>query len=199
MAELISLREYARRKDVSLTAVQNAIKSGRIVPASYTESGRIKEIDWDTQADAWESNSKHPQKRPHTNAGGRPRKDGEPTAKPSRQAPGQASAGVAAEDDEAPQPGGRKLADIQRDRELVKLQIDIEKLKEARGESVPRVEVEKQGRSLAAMVISGLYTIPDRVSDELAGMSDPHAIHALLLQQIDAAVSELRKAYAPGA
>mgnify|MGYP006933437004 FL=1 len=89
------------------------------------------------------------------------------------------------------------LAEIQRARELVKLQIDNEKLKEAKHLSVPRSEVEKQGRTLAAVIISGLYSIPDRISDELAGMSDPHDIQNLLLQEIDRAVNELRKAYAP--
>lgn len=87
------------------------------------------------------------------------------------------------------------LAEIQRARELVKLQIDNETLKATRKLSVDAAGVEKQGRSLAAAVISGMYGIPDRISDELAGMSDPHAIHKLLLEQIDQAVSELRRAY----
>ena len=79
----------------------------------------------------------------------------------------------------------------------MKLQIDNEKLKEVRGQSVSTADVEKQGRSLAAIVISGMYTIPDRISDELAGMTDANAIQNLLLQEIDRAVEQLRKAYAP--
>ncbi len=194
MSEIITLREYARRKNVSLTAVQNAEKVGRVQVIRDPDSGRIKGIDWSTQEHAWENNSKHPQKRPHHNAGGRPRLDGQPTATPSRQAPGSSA-------EPPPPPAGDKpgmtLAEIQRARELVKLQIDNEKLKQVRGESVPAADVEKNGRALAAMVISGMYSIPDRISDELAGMSDPHAIHKLLLEQIDNAVSELRKTYAP--
>jgi hypothetical protein len=189
MPELISLREYARRKNVSLTAVQNAIKSGRITPASYHDSGRIKEIDWETQEAAWEANSKAPQKRPHTNAGGRPRLDGMPPAAPARQAPG------APADAPTDGKGGMSLADIQRAREMVKLQIDNEKLKEVRRESVSAAEVEKQGAKLAAVVIRHLYAIADKIADELAGMSDPHAIAALITSQIDEAVGELRKAY----
>lgn len=215
MADEIPLREYARRKGVSLTAVQNAIKSGRITPIRDADGGRIKGIDWATQENAWEANSKHPQKRPHTIGGGRPRLDGQPPAPPAaRQQQAQDEAGVVSHLEGQPNggallrnqkvepptpPGQMSLADIQRARELVKLQIDNEKLKEVRGESVSAAEQEKQGRNLAAIVISGLYSIPDRISDELAGMSDPHAIAELLRQQIDASVSELRKAYEPAA
>ena len=78
MSEIITLREYARRKNVSLTAVQNAIKSGRITPATHTDTGRISGIDWASQEHAWENNAKHPQKRPHNIGGGRPYLDGRP-------------------------------------------------------------------------------------------------------------------------
>lgn len=88
------------------------------------------------------------------------------------------------------------LAEIQRARELVKLQLDNVKLKEAQGELVPATDVEKQGRQLASVIISSMYNIPDRISDELAGMSEPHDIHRLLLEEIDRAVQELRKTYA---
>lgn len=206
--ETITLREYARRKGVSLQAVQNALKTGRIV-ALTDDSGRRTGIDWTSQEAAWEANSKHPQKRPHTIAGGRPKADGSPAAPVVQRAPedrvvshleGQPNGGALLRNQkiEPPTPPGQmSLADIQRARELVKLQIDNEKLKEVRGESVPAAEQEKLGRTLAAAIISGLYTIPDRISDELAGMGEPNAIHELLLKEIDRSVEELRKAYAP--
>jgi hypothetical protein len=193
--EIITLREYARRKEVSLTAVQKAVENGRIRAEVDPATGRRTGIDWDSQAPAWEANSKHPQKRPHTLAGGRPRNDGAPPAPPARRSAPAAPPAPEPEGEVADRPG-MSLADIQRARELVKLQIDNEKLKEVRGETVPTAEVEKQGRTLASAIIGGLYNIPDRISDELAGMSEPHAIHALLLQEIDRVVSELRKAYA---
>ena len=204
--DVVPLREFARRIGVSLTAVQKGIKSGRIV-AQTDADGRATGIDWDTQGTAWHANSKHPQKKPHNPGGGRPRNDGAPPAPPAQAEPlreGDVTErlepqphGGALKRQEAvpPPPGQMTLAEIQRARELVKLQIDNEKLKEVRGETVSAAEVEKTGRSLAASVIGGLYGIPDRISDELAGMSEPHAIHALLLQEIDRAVSELRRAY----
>lgn len=197
--EVITLREYARRVGVSLTAVQKGEQSGRIEVIRNPQTGRITGIDWDTQGPAWTANSKHQNKRPQNIRGGRPRHDGQPSAPAiDRQA------GEGGEDGpRAPvgtvggaTTGGMTLAEIQRARELVKLQIDNEKLKETRGETVPAAEQVKQGRKLASVVISGMYNIPDRISDELAGMSEPHEIHALLLQEIDRAVSDLRKAYA---
>lgn len=88
------------------------------------------------------------------------------------------------------------LAEIQRARELVKLQIDNEKLKNVKGLSVSAADVETQGKTLASAVIGALYVIPDRISDELAGMNDPNEIHALLLRELDQAVMDLRAKYA---
>lgn len=207
--EIITLREFARRIGVSLTAVQNGIKRGRI-EAQTDASGKATGIDWDTQQEAWTANSKHPQKRPTNIAGGRPRNDGKAPAKPQTKggtAPregevvdsleSQPHGGALKRSEKTPPPKGEMtLAEIQRARELVKLQLDNTKLKQAQGELVPAAEVEKQGRNLAGLVISALYNIPDRISDELAGMSDPHEIQKLLLQEFDRAVEELRKAYA---
>lgn len=191
--EIVTLREFARRIGVSLTAIQKGVKSGRIEAITDPDTGKITGIDYASQAPAWTANSKHPQKVPHNIAGGRPRHDGQPTAAPATKTIA-ARAEPASPEGEKP---GMSLADIQRARELVKLQIDNEKLKEVRGLSVSTADVEKQGRSLAAIVISGMYTIPDRISDELAGMTDANAIQNLLLQEIDRAVEQLRKAYAP--
>jgi len=49
--EYISLREFARRKSVSIGAVQHALDSGRIARARGGKS-----IDWSTQSIAWEAN-----------------------------------------------------------------------------------------------------------------------------------------------
>lgn len=187
--EIVTLREFARRIGVSLTAIQKGVKNGRIEAITDPETGRITGIDWDTQEAAWHANSKHPQKRPHTLAGGRPRTDGLPPAPPAPRAP-------AIPPPPPAEPAGMSLADIQRARELVKLQIDNEKLKSVRGETTSTAGVTDQGRKLASTVISALYTIPDRISDELAGMSDPNEIHAFLLREFDQAVEDLRRTYA---
>jgi len=174
--EIVTLREFARRVGVSLTAVQKGVQNGRIYADKDPKTGRISGIDYDTQAEAWVANAMHPQKRPHNIAGNRTQ---------LRQP----------EDSPSPR-SGMPLAEIQRARELVKLQLDNVKLKEAQGDLVAATDVEKQGRQLASVIISSMYNIPDRISDELAGMSEPHDIHRLLLEEIDRAVQELRQTYA---
>ena len=185
--EIVTVREFARRIGVSLTAIQKGVKSGRIEAQIDEKTGKITGIDYASQATEWSANSKHPQKMPHTISGGRPRKDGDEPAKPSRKA---------AAETPLEKPGEMSMASVQRARELVKLQIDNLKLKEAQGELISAAEVRKQGHALASGIISGLYNIPDRCADEIAGMSDPHAIHKLLLSEIDNAVEAIRKAYA---
>lgn len=204
--EIVTLREFARRIGVSLTAVQKGVKNGRI-EALTDDTGKITGIDYDGQAPAWTANSKHPQKRPHNIGGGRPRNDGLPPAKPHTEGPregevvdsleAQPHGGALKRSEKAPAPPGQMtMAEVQRAREMVKLQIDNLKLREAQGELVSAAEVKKQGHALATGIISALYNIPDRCADEIAGMSDPHAIHKLLLGEIDNAVETIRKQYA---
>ena len=207
--ELISAREFARRIGVSLTAVQKAARpeNGRIA-AQRDSSGKITGIDWETQAQAWTDNSKAPQCRPKTSAGGRPRLDGSAPAAPARaNADGsqvaswqeaQGHGGSLKRNQKKPEaevPGRKSLADIQRERELVKLQIDEENLKKARGEVVDRSKVYADGAKLAGQLIGALFNIPDRISDDLAGMTDPHEISNLLTQELNQAVSKLRAEY----
>lgn len=183
--EEISLRAFATRVGVSLTAVQKGVKNGRIEAITDPATGKIKGIDWDTQGAAWEANSKGKHK-PHTLSGGRPRNDGEPPKKPTQKA-------ATPPPPPADGKGPMSISDIQRAREMVKLQLDSLKLKEAQGELVPAREQEAQGQALGSMVISALYNIPERISDDLAGLTDPHEIHKLLTAEIDMAVEQLRK------
>lgn len=54
MAEFISIREFARRKDIRLKAVQDGIKNGRI-KLTKQKVGTPK-INWDTESKEWEDN-----------------------------------------------------------------------------------------------------------------------------------------------
>jgi phage terminase Nu1 subunit (DNA packaging protein) len=49
--ELISMREFARRKSVHISTVEKAVKTGRIIKDEKTGK-----IDFDTQAENWERN-----------------------------------------------------------------------------------------------------------------------------------------------
>ena len=58
--EIVTLREFARRVGVSLTAIQKGVKNGRIEAITDPATGKITGIDYATQATAWTANSKHP-------------------------------------------------------------------------------------------------------------------------------------------
>lgn len=206
--DVVSVREFARRIGVSLTAVQKGIRNGRI-EAVYDKNNpdKIVGVDYDSQASAWVDNSKAPGRKPHNAGGGRPRKDGQEVAKPKTNG-GDDIPDVFEHQEPQAHGGSLKrthknegegtLADIQKKRELVKLQLDIVKLKESQGELVNAASVKSEAAKLAGGLISTLYNIPERVSDEIAGMSDPHAIHALLVKEIDNAVEDIRRQYVTG-
>lgn len=185
---LLSIDDFAERIGASRVSVYKALREGRIKGTKSGPSGGYQ-IDLETEAKAWEINRKNPNKIPHNIRGGRPRKDGKPPAEPKTQPRAEPPASEPPELDE------RSMNQIQRAREIVKLQLDELKLKEASGELVSAAEVQKQGRSLATGIISSLYNIPERCSDEIAGMSDPHAIHKMLTSEIDVAVEAIRKMY----
>lgn len=205
MSEIISLREFARRLGVSLTVVQKGARpeNGRIA-VERDANGKITGIDWSTQEAAWTDNSKAPQRKPKTSAGGRPRLDGKPTAAPRQRQEGAVSdylepqghgGALKRSEKEPPPPGERSLAAIQRERELVKLAIDIEALKKVKGETVERAVEHAAGAKLGGVIVSALYNIPERISDDLAGMTDPHAISELLIEELNQAVASMRAQY----
>ena len=201
--EIVTVREFARRVGVSLTAIQKGVKNGRI-QAITDATGKITGIDYASQADAWSANSKHPQKRPLNISGGRPRNDGLPPASPKigkvADEPATKTRSDALkrnnETPPSPTPGQMSMAEVQRAREIVKLQIDNLKLREAQGELVRTETVKADMARLAASVKAGLLNIPDRVSAQIAGMSEPHEIHALLTDEINTAINELNKSNA---
>lgn len=193
MADIVSVREFARRMKVSLPAVQKAVRIGRI-SAQRDEKGRLSGIDWDTQKVAWVENSNSSYRRkeigyspdneastPYPAAdgkpvGGRPRKDSVPEAAP-------------------PSDGGMTLAEITRARALVNLSRDKLALDVERGKYVPIDDQVKAGAALAAAVVSALYNIPQTVAPHLCSMTDLHEITVLLTKEIDKAVEGLRKSY----
>lgn len=171
--EYVTQREFARRKEVDEARVRLGLKTGRI-------KRETAGIDWATQSKSWDANLVKPQRRPkrvRTPRG---------AAQKSREAPGKKA-------ETKKKTGERTLVDIQRDRELVKLEMERMNLRRSMGELVSASEQVSQGRAIAAAVISALYTIPDRIADELSGMNDAHAITGVLLREIDQAVEGLRK------
>lgn len=56
-SEFVSLREFARRLDVRLSAVQKAIKTGRVTSVKRDESGRLVGVDPELGRQEWARNT----------------------------------------------------------------------------------------------------------------------------------------------
>lgn len=53
--EWVSLREFARRREVALSAVQKAIESGRVTAVRRDSNGRLKKIEINRATREWDS------------------------------------------------------------------------------------------------------------------------------------------------
>lgn len=72
--------------------------------------------------------------------------------------------------------------------EVVKLQLKIDEEKKI---LVPWSDVLKSVEKLAAYLKTGLFTTPERICGELAGMTDPDQIHRVLMREFTNLVLKL--------
>lgn len=72
--------------------------------------------------------------------------------------------------------------------EVVKLQLKIDEEKRL---LVPWSDVLKSVEKLAAYLKTGLFTTPERICGELAGMTNPDQIHKVLMREFTNLVNEL--------
>jgi hypothetical protein len=187
MSELIPISEVARRIGVSGTAVRKAIESGRIRVASTLNNTKL--FSWPEVGEEYQNNTSTKMRAHYGSQGGLSRSNDEPQilletkqdVKINASQPRINSASRAT----------MTINEIQRERELVKLELDELKLNEARGELVSAQKVKDDMAKLAAIVKSGLMNIPDRISAQIAGMNQPHEIHALIKEEINLALAEL--------
>lgn len=158
--ELISPREFAERLGVSQQIVGRGLRDGRIQSQTDPATGKTL-IDWDTQESAWQGNQRK-RSRPKTLSGGRPRADGSPINRKASVQP--------AVEDQPVEPGGMKLADIQRAREMVKLQIDSLELKTKQGELVSAAEVRNGWAKLVVAARTRIMGIPSACKQRVADL-----------------------------
>lgn len=191
--ERIGIREAARRLGVSDTAVHKALKSGRVQYAQ-PHNPLKPQVEWPGIRDQWDQNTDTGY-RTHSGKKDALRPEQAP-ARPQAAAPAQPAAPERREPTSStPQPEGPSFARSRAIREAYNAQLAKLDFEERSGKLVSVAQVRADGIKLAAAVIAGMYNIPERCADDIAGMSDPHEIHALLVREIDAAVSELRRHY----
>lgn len=175
---LISQRAYARRRGVTHTSVQEAIKLGRI----STVGGMIDPVKADKQ---WKENTDR--SKPRNSVTGDPthRRDprkperpmGEDTEKTEKEAPDEASG----------------YAFHRARREKYQADLAMLSLGQRSGQLLKADEVKAAAFSEAQRERDILIALPDRLSATLAAIQDPEEVHRILEAEIERICQEISK------
>lgn len=152
----VTFAKFAEIKGVSRPAVTNAVKSGRLDGAVKEVNGR-RMIDDKMALELWQLNSQ----------------DTKGIQKPAVIPQVEKMA-----EDEIPLLNVSRARKEFYDAELAKIKMD-QQLKDL----VPADVVQKESFAMARAVRESLANLADRLSNELAGESDPSRIHQMLVQE----------------
>ena len=180
----VSLREFARRRGVSLTAVQKAIESGRVTAVRRDEHNRLVAIEADLATAQWNANT-----------------DPAEAAKSGTVLDVGAEASVVDPTDALPAPSGGAVVNFPRDPEgyykaraqrerFAALEAERVYLK-AIGDLVSRGDLERVNAQRYRAVRDKLLNIADRVAAALAAEKDPARVHAELTKEIKRVLQDL--------
>lgn len=196
--EFVNGRQLAKILGITPIAVWKAVKAGRI-PVDYSR-GNLKLFNPEKAKAAYLANTAPQLKRDPGVAAGVlsqseadtmdedevPLPDAEKYRTPS--AADVYSKPSTVNDD--PDPVGDYSANRAR-RESVMLQIAELELKKKQGALVPREAVERAAAEAASVTKTAILNVPNRIADQLAGMTDPHAILNLLNSELNQALQEM--------
>lgn len=178
----LSLRAYAQRIGVSVEAVSQAIKAGRLVKSVARDSaGRPKIADPVLADREWAANTD--QSKPRNAITGDPKHRREPGA-PMRPMG----------DVEAPSGGGPSYAQSRAIREAYQARLSKLEYEEKSGKLVSADHVRVTAYNSARTARDALLNIPDRVAGVLAGITDEREVHRVLTDEIRRVVNELSRA-----
>jgi hypothetical protein len=175
MTARISQREYARLRGISHTAVQRAIKAGRITAVK----GKIDPEEADR---LWQQNTD--QSKPLNRITGNPKQKGTPGEPPEPMDLGgsETISGPSSASGYAKARAARELYQAQ----LAKLELD-----RRRGELVSADEVRLAAFQLARKTRDQLLALPERVASILAAVDDPDQVRQILDDEIERICLEL--------
>lgn len=184
MGELVSGREYARRRGVSHTAVRKAIESGRIA-----EAVKAGKIDVDIANAKWSANTDQAQQR-------------DAAALRARSSAGQGAQGKLFEEKKEHPEQSKQAAlfntskAVRESYRAKKERLETEKLE---GSLVPRAKVDAALFRKGRTVRDSILTVPDRLCAELAAETDAARVRARLYDELEAALLELSSTILPDA
>ncbi len=211
MAELISIREFARRIGVHHRAVQYAIEHGRIAVAEVQKAGKRTrpKIDWTTQEQAWRENTDPEQgavQSAITPARGKAPGETAAAAGPPGPAGGKATGkktgkkGKKKKEKKAkapppgPPPKPSKFQTHRSEREEWAAKMAEIKYKKAAGLTVELDKVKELFFNIAHATQQGLLNIPARVSAIIAAKTDEREIYNILEKEIMISLENLSNA-----
>lgn len=172
--KLVKAPEYGRLRGVSTQAVNKAIKSGRI--AAAVNENRF--IDVDLADRLWAENT-NPIAGEHGHIG--------KGLKPQRTIV-DAAIEIGIDPDNLPTLVESKTIEAAYKAKLAKIEYE-----ERSSILVEADEVKKSAFRIARLTRDAMLSIPDRLSAELAGMTEPFAIHTKLMNEIRSAIAEITK------
>ena len=169
MSGLLTQADYARHRGCTPPTVFRAIKSGRI----STINGKIDPVTADRE---WDANTDH-QKRENAQA---------------RIMQGKEDAALIAGEEPTQSNGDTYLAWKTRRERAEALRSELAYAQSA-GELYEKADADRAAKTMARLLRDRLFGIPVRVSAELAGLTDPAAIEALLHRELRTALSAIER------
>lgn len=192
MAEKTSIRGFAKTLGVSHTAVQVAIKAGRLKKSvgkgadgkPYIKDSALAQQEWASNTD---------QSKPRNIITGDPKHRRDPAAAPAAASPRAAALAGGGGGGGAP-----TYADSRAIREAYMARLARVDYEEKIGKLINADEVKVAAFNAARKARDALLVIPDRLSPILAGMKDDREIHRVLTEEIRRVCDELGRAKIAG-
>jgi hypothetical protein len=178
---LVTFSEFALIKGCSKGAVTHASKN-RIADAVVDKDGK-RWLDRDLALELWRKNTLHNNMAKIELPDDVPEPEPAPPPRDARELKRRIET---LPDDEIPELNESRARREHYQAELAKLEVDLK-----RRELVPADQVKKEAFALGRSVREALANLADRLSHQLAGVSDPAVIHQVLSDEHRAALTEL--------
>lgn len=180
MSELISLREYGRRRGVSAMAVSKAAKAGRITLVDGKVDPSTADRDWPAKTNPGQlaHREQAPGRQADPEAGQETPSDGHEGAQNGN---GKGASGAAYGQARAIREGYQaRLAKIEYEKEV--------------GALVSADEVRAQAFKVARTARDSLLSMPDRLAPVLAGESNQFEVHRIMSEEIRRVCNDIASA-----
>jgi hypothetical protein len=209
--KLAGVREYARHRGVSHTAVQKAIKTGRIAAAIVRAKGKRDAIDVEAADRLWVANTDQAQQRPPAPETKTPepetksdvpetsapqldskKENSGPIVKPGRDLFDQDLEPVAKEE-RLGDGGGATFASVRVNREVWAGHLAELRYRQVAGELVSAARVRELFFRAFRNVRDGLLSLPVRVSHDLAAETSPARVEERLTKEFETVLQDLSR------